>query len=282
MIVLDDTTLLDTLREDAPFGDLTTRSLSINSVPSQMAFQARYPMTVCGIEEAARLLTLIGCKVILLSASGDRCDAGAMLLEAEGLAEQIFLGWKVSQTLVEWASGVATATNELVSAAKAANPKIVVACTRKAIPRTRALSAKAVLAGGATLHRTGLSDSILLFPEHFRVAAALSLTMEQQVAQLKAANPERYVVAEVNEVFEALEAADAGVDVLQLEKFQPDDIAEVIQRLSGQKKPKIAAAGGINSKNARDYAESGAQILVTSASYYSKPADVEVTISPVE
>ncbi len=55
--------------------------------------------------------------------------------------------------------------------ATAVAPQIVIACTRKTVPFTRRLSIKAVHAGGGAMHRTGLSDSVLLFPEH-RVFAA--------------------------------------------------------------------------------------------------------------
>ena len=280
MITLDDATLLGYLKEDAPYGDLTTRSLAFRT-GARMTFRARDEMTVCGVEEAARLLELIGCTVNPQSVSGDRLAAKEPILDAVGTADQVMLGWKVSQTLVEWASGVATATRKLVDAARAANPHVVVACTRKAVPGTRILSAKAILAGGATLHRTGISDSILLFPEHRNLAVGAD-GLDYQIAALKRACPERSVVVEVTTVQEALEAERLGADVLQLEKFQPGLIAELVLSLPRGTKAKIAAAGGITGVNAADYARSGADVLVTSSPYYAKPADVKVSIMHME
>lgn len=40
------------------------------------------------------------------------------------------------------------------------------ACTRKQNPGTKQLSIKAVKAGGGSIHRLGLSESILVFAEH--------------------------------------------------------------------------------------------------------------------
>jgi molybdenum transport protein len=243
-----------------------------------MTFRARDAMTVCAVEEAARLLTLAGCSISPSCCSGDRLAAEGPILDAEGTADQVLLGWKLAQTLVEWASGVATATRTLVDAARAANPLVGVACTRKAIPGTRALSAKAILSGGAVLHRTGLSDSVLLFPEHRNLAGTAD-GLAQQIATLKRQCPERSVVVEVTDIGEALDAERCGADVLQLEKFSPDRVAELVRSLPPGTRTKVIAAGGINAANAADYARSGAEVLVTSAPYYAKPADVKVSIT---
>lgn len=103
MLVLDESTLRTMLAEDAPYGDLTTRSLSLAGVPARMEFRARNAMTVCGLEEAARLIELSGGRIDKMPAvSGDTVEAGGLLLVAQGPAPSLFLAWKVSQTLVEW------------------------------------------------------------------------------------------------------------------------------------------------------------------------------------
>ncbi|WP_299439009.1 ModD protein [uncultured Rhodospira sp.] len=279
MQALDDSALWALLREDAPYGDLTTRALDLGDRPARMSFAARGPMVVCGVEEAARLLHLVGATARPDCASGAALGAGAPILSAEGSAEALLLAWKVAQMLVEWPSGVATAARAMVEAARSARPDAIVACTRKAIPGTRALSAKAVLAGGAVLHRTGLSDTVLLFPEHRAVGGGAE-ALGGQIRTLKHACPERAVVVEVKTVEEALAAARHGADVLQLEKFPPDDVADVAARLPAGAAVCIAAAGGIHPGNAGDYARAGARVLVTSAPYYAKPADVGVTVTP--
>ncbi|MQX36017.1 ModD protein [Roseospira navarrensis] len=278
MPVLDDAALWALLREDAPYGDLTTRALGLDGTPARLTAAARGPMTLCGAEEAARLLSLLGASVRVQAASGNALEAGAPILAADGPAETLLLGWKVSQTLMEWASGIATRARAIVDAAHAARPDAVVACTRKAVPGTRALSAKAVLAGGASLHRTGLSDTVLLFPEH-RAVAGGEAALGGQIASLRHACPERTVVVEVKTVDAALTAARHGADMLQLEKFTPDQVADVAARLPPATRPCLAAAGGIGAANAGDYARAGARVLVTSAPYTAPPADVAVTLT---
>jgi molybdenum transport protein len=277
MFLIDDQILLHMLKEDAPYGDLTTRSLALSVESGQIAFHSRNPMVVCASEEAARLFRLLGCTVNLACASGEKREAGKPILTAAGPVEALFMGWKVAQTLVEWASGVASAADRVVRAARGVNAKVVIACTRKTIPGMRALSLKAITAGGAAVHRTGLSDTVLLFPEH---RAFGGQDLQRQIAALRAACPERAVVVEVTSHADALCAADSGADVLQLEKFSPENVAAVVAALGPASIARIAAAGGINAANAADYAAAGAAILVTSAPYYAKPADVAVTLRP--
>jgi molybdenum transport protein len=68
--------------------------------------------------------------------------------------------------------------------------------------------------------------------------------------------------------------------VIQLEKLSPKEVARVVTTASAssaQSKPVIAAAGGINPDNITDYAVTGVDLLITSAPYFAKPRDVQVT-----
>ena len=267
------------IAEDAGFGDLTTTALGIGGQPAVMSFAARQPLVACGTEEAARLLRRLGAAARVLAPSGTIAPAGTILLEASASAAVLHAGWKAAQTLVEWSSGVASTVRDVLLAARAVNPRIVVACTRKAVPLTRALSVKAVRAGGGAMHRTGLADTVLLFPEHRAFlpdedAAAL-------IARLRAAAPERRLVVEVTDLEAARRFAAAGADVLQLEKFAPAAVAEVAAALTGLgPRPVLAAAGGITPANAAAYAAAGADVLVTSSPYYAGPRDVQVRLGP--
>lgn len=266
------------IAEDAGFGDLTTRTLGISGRPGRISFAARDPMVASATEEAARILTRLGADSRLLVGSGQNAAPGTLLLEATGDAAALHAGWKVAQTLIEWSAGIASAVKEICDAARTIEPSIAVACTRKSVPMTRALSIKAVLAGGGTMHRTGLGDTILVFPEH-RVFLQ-GETLRDTLVRLRAAAPERAIVVEVADAGDALLAVAAGADVVQLEKFSPNDVARLVDRLEGARpaRTRIAAAGGINASNAAAYAKAGADILVTSAPYTARPRDVQVHI----
>jgi molybdenum transport protein len=274
---LSDEALHQLLREDAPHGDLTTHGLSLGTMPGHISFAARQAMTVCGTEEAARLFELCGVEAQLLTPSGKHVLAGTELLTAHGHASSLLLAWKVAQTLVENVSGIASEVARIVTELRAAGHAQPLACTRKTFPGTRALAVKAVLAGGGVMHRLGLSETLLLFPEH---RLFIDGSLDDVVGRLRKGQPEKRLVAEVTHLQEALALAESGADVLQLERFTPEAVRQCKVALhASHLHPALAVAGGVNAGNAVAYAEAGADVLVSSAPYHAPPRDVEVRFS---
>lgn len=274
---LNDLDLCRLLDDDTAGGDLTTASLAIGHQPARLEFRARQAMTVCASEEAQRLFELAGAQARLHLHSGQRAEAGELILEATGSAASLHQAWKTAQTLVEWASGIASATAAIVAAAGG----VRVACTRKNVPGTKALSIKAVKAGGAIMHRLGLSETLLLFAEH---RLFLDASPAHTIAQLKRAQPEKKIIVEVAGLQEALRWAEAGADVLQLEKFTPEAVAACRRALfelgAASARPLLAAAGGVRADNASAYVAAGADLLVSSEPYTAPPQDVQVNFLP--
>ncbi len=266
------------LFDDAPYGDLTTDLLGIASEPGRMSFVARKQMVLALSAEAAAIVEMAGARVEIFCADGDLLPAGTEILRATGPAGALLRGWKVAQTLIEIWSGTATAAREIVDAARTVKPDIRIACTRKNTPGVKDFSAAAVRAGGAVMHRLGLSETILVFPDH--LAFLPDSPLERIAERLRCAAPEKKLVIEARGVDEAIRAAQAGFDVIQADKFSPGDIARLVERIAGlPQRPTIAAAGGVNAGNAADYARAGADILVTSAPYWAPPRDVSVRFS---
>lgn len=268
------------LREDLPHGDLTTSSLGLEGLPAQIRFEARAPMVLAGLEAAARLLTLCGVQVQALADSGARLAAGEVMLRGHGPAAAVLAGWKLAQTLVEGCSGIAGATAAIVDRLRAAGHRTPLACTRKNIPGTRWLAADAVRAGGGVMHRLGLSETLLIFPEHRTLLPAGALA--ERLRSVKTAQPEKRMVVEVGTPLEALQLARLGVvDVLQLERFVPAQVRALRQVLAAENLAvALAPAGGVNLGNALDFADAGADLLVSSAPLFAAPADVKVWIGP--
>jgi molybdenum transport protein len=271
---LGDAELHRLIAEDCPYGDLTTTSLAIAERDARLTFRARGAMTVAGIEEAARMFALCGAAASAKVRSGESVEAGALLLAAEGRAGALHAGWKVAQTFTEIWSGIATAARMLVDAADAAGPGVKIACTRKNVPGTKAMAVKAIRSGGAVPHRLGLSETILVFAEHRLFLDEEWVVMAQR---LRGEAPEKKLVIEVGNLDEAMQAASAGFDVIQTERFPPDMIAELIAKLARfRPRPLIAAAAGINPDNVASYVKAGADIIVTSWPYTARPCDVKV------
>jgi molybdenum transport protein len=90
-------------------------------------------------------------------------------------------------------------------------------------------------------------------------------------------------VVEADTLAEALAIADAGADVVQIDKASPADVAGLRRHCEGRMpRPLVAAAGGINAGNAADYVRAGADVIVTSAPYTARPLDVKVIIEAAD
>ncbi|MGE0629993.1 MAG: ModD protein [Hyphomicrobiaceae bacterium] len=278
MSAKSDEELLRILSEDCPFADLTTEGLGIGDVPATASFTARNEMVVCGSEDAERMMQLAGAATTLAARSGETVAAGTLILQASGSARQIHHAYKMAQTLMEILSGMSTATRAIVDAARAGNPRCRVACTRKHMPGLKRWAVRAIEAGGAAPHRLGLSDYVLVFAEH-RTLLDGSQTLGEHFARLAASTPERRLAAEAGSFDEAVALAQAGAEIVQVDKMSPDEVAAVATRLQAMPmRPLLAAAGGINPSNAQAYAAAGADLLVTSQPYYAPPRDVKVAI----
>lgn len=277
---LTDEELERLIREDVPYFDLTTQILGIGGRPGRITFGTRHETVVCGTEEAARLLEKRGAVVSAGVGSGTALPAGALVLQAEGEARVLHEVWKVAVNLLEYLSGIATRTRAMVEAARQVNPKVQVTTTRKVFPGTRSLAVKAVLAGGGVPHRLGLSETVLIFPQHRAFLGGFATCIEQ-LDTLRCSCPEKKIAIEVETKNEAVAVAAAGFDIIQIDKMPVAELRETVaavRAVGGGERLCIAAAGGITPANGVDYAATGVDILVTSALYAAPPADIAARI----
>ncbi len=264
--------------EDVPYGDLTTHLLGIGEKVGRIIYSTRHETTICCTEEAARLLIKLGAVVTRAVPTGTLAAAGTVILEAEGTAEILHSGWKAGLNLLEYASGVASRTARIVKAARAINPDISVVTTRKSFPGTKQIVIKAIMAGGALPHRLGLSETILVFKQHTAFLGGLDEFLKT-VPVLCARAKETKIIVEAESVGEAVQIAQSGVDVVQIDKMEPYELARLVKEVRAVSPGvKMSAAGGINETNVEEYAKTGVDIIVLSSVYFGKPADIGVSI----
>lgn len=279
---LSDQELEGLMADDVPVLDLTTHLLGIADQPGRLAYLTREQTVVCGSEEAARIMLKLGLTPDHATPSGTCLDPGLPILSASGPMGAIHQTWRQVGALLEHASGIATRTRRLVLAARAVRPNIAVLTTRKYFPGAKRLSIKAILAGGALPHRLGLSETVLVFAEHLAFVGGLAAFLDG-LAQFKLAAGGKPVGLEVHNQADALAAARAGVEVVQADKFTPEQAAALVAELRREHpQTRVHIAGGINADNAAAYAASGADALITTWPYFGKPADIKAQITPAQ
>lgn len=281
MLYFTDQEIDQLMTEDVPFFDLTTSLLKLENKPAKIQVTTREATVVCCTEEVMKIFNKTGIHTTLFTPSGEHLNGNVKFLEGEGLSGTLFTLSRTIENLLRYASGIATRTRLLVEKAQEANPGIVVSTTRRIIPYTRKIAIKAVKAGGATIHRFGLSESILVYKNHYNFLGGLD-NLEKRLKEHKIRAGGKSVTVEVNTLEDALRLAGTGIDVIQLDRFSPADIGNLRKEINKINPGiKLAAAGEIVLQNIRDYALSGADILVTSWPYHGEPADMTIQIQPI-
>ena len=137
MFFVSDALLYQILTDDISYWDATTALLGIEKVPGIVRCRPKAETTIAGVALAERLITRVGLQTTCFHEEGDTVDAGTVILEGRGPAGAIHAVYKTAQNILEYASGIATRTHQMVQEAKAGNAACRVAVTRKHFPGTK-------------------------------------------------------------------------------------------------------------------------------------------------
>jgi molybdenum transport protein len=281
MIYFTDQEIDQLLMEDIQYFDLTTSLLRLENKPAKIQISTRESTVVCCTEEVMKIFNKTGIQTTLFTPSGEHLEKEVKFLEGEGLSGNLFAISRTVENILRYASGIATRTRMLVEKAQAVNKGVIIVTTRKTIPNTRKIAVKAVKAGGASIHRLGLSEAILVYKNHYNFLGGPG-HLEKRIRDQKTQTGGKPITVEVETMEDAIAIAGTGIDVIQLDKFSVGDIKKLRKEVTKINAAiKLAAAGDITIRNVQEYANSGADVLVTSWPYYGEPADMTVRIQPI-
>ncbi|ANF22659.1 carboxylating nicotinate-nucleotide diphosphorylase [Thermococcus piezophilus] len=243
--------LIRFVEEDAPFGDVTSEAVIPEELNAKAVIIAKQEGIIAGVEEVKALFEHFGVKVEVRKRDGEAVKRGDVLLELEGNARAILLVERTALNVMGRMSGIATEVRKLVGKAKAINPRIRVAGTRKTL--LKPIDKRAILIGGGEPHRFSLSDAVLIKDNHLAL-----VPLEEAIRRAKAFSVYTVVEVEVETLEDAIKAARAGADVVMLDNMKPGEIAEVLEALKREglrERVKIEVSGGITPGNITEYAK---------------------------
>ncbi len=280
MIYITEEELDRLIKDDLPYWDITTELLDIKSEAVITISSRKDNCVLCGTEEASRIAKKLNLDVRYIKPSGSVIKSNEIFFEAFGNAKDVHKAWKICLNLVEYMSGIATKTYEMVSRAKKIREDIEVVTTRKLIGFNKSLAIKAIITGGALPHRLGLSESVLIFDQH-KAFFKTTDDLLTAIKKLKQRAKEQKISIEVSSLEEALTFIDV-VDMIQFDKLSPDTLEKAVKHIKSIRPDLIIlAAGGINISNVEQYASTGADILVTSSLYQAPMMDFKADIKPL-
>jgi nicotinate-nucleotide pyrophosphorylase (carboxylating) len=140
--------------------------------------------------------------------------------------------------------------------------------TRKTTPGLRMLEKAAVAAGGASNHRAGLYDAILIKENHIAAAGGITAAIERA----RAAAPELAATleVEVRDEREIDEALAARAPRLLLDNMDEERLRAAVARVAGR--AELEASGGVTLQTLRAIADTGVDFVSMGALTHSAPA----------
>jgi nicotinate-nucleotide pyrophosphorylase (carboxylating) len=275
-------TLLRFVQEDAPWGDLTTELTVDPEDEARGKIVAKTSGVFAGREEVETLTSLFNLKTNLKIKDGERFEANTIVGEIYGKAKDILLIERTLLNLLSHMCSIATATRAATDLIKSKGLKTRIAATRKTHPGLRLFEKKAVRIGGGDTHRMDLSSMVLIKDNHINLCGSVGEAVKRARA---AASFATKVEVEVRSLAEALEAAEAGADIIMLDNMSPEGVKEVVkefERRGLRNRVLLEASGGINQTNLLDYAQAGVDIIsMGSLTLSPPPVDLSLEVEPL-
>jgi nicotinate-nucleotide pyrophosphorylase (carboxylating) len=254
------------LTEDlAPMGDVTTRAVIPPGTRYAARLNAREAGVVSGMQIAAMAFRLVDptLKVETHVADGSPCAPGDVLMTIEGDAGSILMGERVALNFAGRLTGIATKTAGFVAETRGTNCKIT--CTRKTTPGLRAVEKLAVLHGGGSNHRYGLSDAILIKDNH--IAAAGGITAVLSAAKAARSHMMR-IELEVDRLDQLEEALSVGgADVILLDNMDTPTLIRAVEITAGR--AVLEASGNMKLDRIAEVAATGVDYISSGALTHS-------------
>ncbi|MBA7668232.1 putative nicotinate-nucleotide pyrophosphorylase [carboxylating] [subsurface metagenome] len=134
--------------------------------------------------------------------------------------------------------------------------------------------------GGGQNHRFHLGDGILIKDNHLSALRASGMSLKEIVARAKQNAPQGLKVeVETKTVEEALDAVEAGADIVMLDNMSVNEMHRAVSLIPSQ--VKIEASGGITLANVQAVAETGVNLISVGALTHSpKALDISLELEP--
>ncbi len=192
------------LAEDVGSGDLTADLLPADRI-GQAKVIVREQAVVCGQAWFDEVFRQVDPRVTVewLVKDGDSVEADQQLCRLEGPVRALFTGERSALNFLQLLSGTATVARRYADAVAGTKTRIL--DTRKTVPGLRLAQKYAVRCGGASNHRIGLYDAILIKENHIYAAGSIAKALEE-ARRLHPNVPTEIEVETLEQLEEALQA----------------------------------------------------------------------------
>ena len=240
------------LKEDIGDGDVTTDIVIPQAAILKGVFKAKADGIICGLPLVKKVFAKIdkNVKISFKKKDGDKVKSGDTIALITGHARAILMGERLALNLIQRLSGIATSANQFQAAVKPYG--VTILDTRKTTPMLRVLEKYAVKTGGASNHRMGLYDMVLIKDNHIDF-----IDIEKAVSECRRFIPKSMKIEVEVHSLEFLEKAiKARPDIIMLDNMGYEMMDKAFARLKETKcDAKVEISGGVNLDTIREIAK---------------------------
>ncbi len=262
------------LAEDIGPGDVTSEWTIEPERQARGTFLVKEPGVIAGLEVVEEVFRQVDATVRFraLVADGAPVQRGDIVARVEGTAISLLSAERVALNFLQRMSGIATMARRYVEAVQ--GQYAIILDTRKTVPGLRVLDKLAVRLGGASNHRLGLYDMVLIKDNHIIAAGGITAAVQRVRARNSQALP---VEVEVTNLDQLAEALAVGVDRILLDNMDLATMRRAVEMARGR--APLEASGGITLDNVAQVAATGVDYISVGALTHSvKALDVSLDI----
>lgn len=255
------------LEEDVATGDLTTDHLIPASIRKTAYMVAKAEGVIAGLPVAEMVFRRLDPSLEWNPEVGEgaRVKKGDILVRFQASYRALLTGERTALNFLQRLSGIATMS--ALYARAISGYKTVVLDTRKTIPGFRLLDKYAVRTGGATNHRIGLFDMVMIKDNHIDIAGGITPAVSRIRSGIPAGIP---IEVETTSLAQVEEALTAGADVIMLDNMDNGTMAEAVRLINGR--AKVEASGNMTLERLREVAATGVDYISIGALTHSVQA----------
>jgi nicotinate-nucleotide pyrophosphorylase (carboxylating) len=219
-------------------GDVTTQALVPEGARGRAEVWAKETLVLSGTRAFARVFTRLepAAEVRFPEGDGARIGGRAVVGTVSASLRTLLVGERTALNILQRTCGIATLAARAADAVKGSRLRII--DTRKTSPGMRGLSKEAVRAGGASNHRFGLFDGVLIKDNHL---AALGGDVREALRRARAHAPLLVKIEiEVTGLAQLPDAIAGGADVVLLDNMDDATVAEAVRIAAGRVKFEVS------------------------------------------
>lgn len=248
------------LREDVGNGDHSSLSCIAKDEMGEMKLLVKEDGILCGVDVAREVIRQVDEKIVMeqYMQDGDPIQKGDIVFKLTGPACSMLTAERNILNFMQRMSGIATTTHQYVEMVK--DTGVTLLDTRKTTPNMRIFEKYAVKVGGATNHRFGLFDMMMLKDNHIDFAGGIENAIDAANQYQKDNGLNLKIEIETRNLDDVKRVvAHGGVHRIMFDNFTPEQIIEGVKIVNHRYETE--ASGGIVKETLRDYAVTGVDFV---------------------